>query len=37
MGAHFAGVIIVITPILLFFIFAQKRLVRGLTSGGLKG
>ena len=36
-GVIFAGVVIVIIPIVAFFIVANKNIVRGLTSGALKG
>lgn len=36
-GVIFAGVVIVIIPIVVFFVFANKNIVRGLTSGALKG
>ncbi|MCG8452905.1 MAG: carbohydrate ABC transporter permease [Spirochaetales bacterium] len=36
-GPIFAGMVIVIIPILAFFALTQKRLVGGLTAGGLKG
>jgi len=32
-----AGAIIVTIPVLIFFLFAQKYLVSGLTAGGVKG
>jgi len=37
MGPILAGVTIAIIPILIFYIVAQRRLVSGLTAGGLKG
>ena len=36
-GVIFAGVVIVIIPIIAFFVVANKNIVRGLTSGALKG
>lgn len=36
-GVIFAGVVIVIIPIIAFFVLANKNIVRGLTSGALKG
>ena len=36
-GLLSAGGIISIIPIIIFFSFVQRSLVRGLTAGGLKG
>ncbi len=36
-GPILAGVTIAIVPIILFYILSQKKLVAGLTEGGLKG
>lgn len=36
-GPILAGVVIAIIPILIFFLLAQKKLVAGITAGGLKG
>jgi N-acetylglucosamine transport system permease protein len=36
-GVIFAGVVIVIIPVAAFFVAANKNIVRGLTSGALKG
>ncbi|MCG8454080.1 MAG: carbohydrate ABC transporter permease [Spirochaetales bacterium] len=36
-GALFAGLVTVMFPVLLVYIFAQKKLTQGLSIGGLKG
>jgi N-acetylglucosamine transport system permease protein len=36
-GVIFAGVVIVIIPVAAFFVVANRNIVRGLTSGALKG
>lgn len=36
-GPIFASVVIVIVPILVFYLFAQRRIVEGLASGAIKG
>ena len=36
-GIMYAGVVIVMLPVLIFYICVQKRLTEGMTLGGLKG
>jgi len=36
-GALFAGLVLVTLPILLIYIFLQKRIVKGIAAGALKG
>ena len=33
----YAGLVIVMLPVLIFYICVQKRLTEGMTLGGLKG
>jgi ABC-type glycerol-3-phosphate transport system permease component len=36
-GMLFAGLVIVTLPILVFYLFVQKHLIKGITAGALKG
>ena len=36
-GIMYAGLVIVMLPVLIFYICVQKRLTEGMTLGGLKG
>lgn len=36
-GMLFAGLVIVALPILVFYLFVQKHLIKGITAGALKG
>jgi ABC-type glycerol-3-phosphate transport system permease component len=36
-GMLFAGLVIVTVPILIFYLFVQKHLIKGITAGALKG
>jgi len=36
-GPLSAGIVIVITPLIAFFLFTQKYFISGLTGGGVKG
>lgn len=36
-GALFAGLIIILLPTIIIYLFAQKRLTQGMSVGGLKG
>ncbi|MFB4262254.1 carbohydrate ABC transporter permease [Nonomuraea sp. GTA35] len=36
-GRLYAGMVIVIVPVLIFYAFIQRRLIEGMASGGVKG
>jgi N-acetylglucosamine transport system permease protein len=36
-GRLYAGMVIVIVPVLIFYALIQRRLIEGMSSGGVKG